>query len=1609
MTTISSFNITPSITDAEIAASLLGDTTGLSNIQLTTNGDRRAIGFFQNDPFNLEKGIVLSTGLVASLVGSRIGNISTDFGAVGTTGDAISIEIEFDASSTSNQIFFQYVFGSEEFTDFSGTGYNDSFTLELNGVNLARLTNGNTVNINNLTPTKDPATFNSDYIDNNASSNPAFEQVILDGFTRPLDFVGNLIPGAKNKLVITIQDVADGIYDSAVFLKGKTLGVTQPPGVVQFLAANYSVDENNATVATITIVRTGGDNGIAGSVQLNLSDGTAFSPTDYLNEPITVNFAAGESSKTIAIPIVNDTIFEPNETVNLTLSSPSTGLTIGVQNSAVLTIFDNDNVGPTGSPTAILTGATEDLAFTISVIDLLQGFSDANGNTLNVTNLTTNNGTLVNNGNGTYQFTPSTNFNGAVNLTYDVTDGTAAITGQVLSFNVTAVNDAPTLSGSLAALATGTEDTVYTIKSSDLLAGFADVEGDVLSVAALTATNGTLTNNGNGTYSFSPNANFNGVVNLSYNVIDGNGGSIQAQQSFNLTAVNDAPTGAPTASLLSSPEDKLSIINVSDLLVGFNDLDGDTLAIANLTATNGTLVNNNNGTYGFSPIANFNGLVDLTYDVTDGTVTLAGQKQSFSVTPVNDAPTLSGILATLVAGTEDTVYNIKSSALLAGFTDVDGDVLSVAALTATNGILTNNGNGTYDFSPNANFNGVVNLSYNVIDGNGGSIQAQQSFKLTAVNDAPTGVPTAKLLSSPEDNLLTINVSDLLTGFSDLDGDTLAVANLTATNGTLVNNNNGTYGFSPTANFNGLVDLTYDVTDGTVTLAGQDQSFSVTPVNDAPTGAVIITGNPTQDFTLTASNTLADADGLGAISYQWQANGVNIAGATDSTFTLRKAQVGKNITVLASYTDGQNTFESVVSAATAAILKETIPPNAPIFTTISEDTGISNSDRITKDTTLVLSGTAEANSTVKFFRAATLIGSTAVDSNGNWSFDYTNIELANGTYSFTATATDDAGNTSVSSTPLIITVDTIAPTKTATINSMSPDTGASATDFLTNDGTSSRTYGGKLSAALVSGERLQLSIDGGAVWSDTAIVNGSSWSFIDDTDQSSNWQIQTRVIDTAGNAGLITSRAVTLDQNISAANAIALDLLAASDSGQSQTDNITNINKLTFAVNFDRTNAQAGDVIEILDGSKILGTTKLTDAVISTGVTNVTLNTPLNFGSNILTAIHRDQAGNRTIGANSLQVTYDNQISAASAVNLDLLATSDSGSNQTDNITNSLTPTFAVNFDTTKAQAGDILEIRKGSVVLGTTTLSVAQANTGQVDLTLTTALTNGSNVLSAVHRDVAGNAVTSSGTLQVTSDTAVAAPVVLGYTSTTVKGTAEANASLRFSTSANSPISFATPTAIASNGSYTINTANLSGNINGQAYYLYAQDVSGNLSSASLSSVVVGTTGNDIFKNVGSTDSDLAVGGNGSIDTIEYAVGSNTISLTGSLTAADVANKSVNIKNAKIDVLSGIEQINFLGSGYNVSVLNTPAVNQLGAQILSNPSVLANNSIAAFAGAYDSSSGAFSIGAANANATLLTFDANSGNLQNHEAFLLLDKTSINGSVGLFEGKVNLII
>jgi RHS repeat-associated protein len=155
------------------------------------------------------------------------------------------------------------------------------------------------------------------------------------------------------------------------------------PGTLAFGASSFSIAEGDTNNRMVAINRTGGADG-AISATINLTDGTARAPSDYRNTPITVSFANGEVSKTVTIPIVDDSTLEPDETLSLSLSNPTGGATIGQQSSATLTIINGDAPAITGFPNGLLGSNQGEVTLTIAGKNFTPAdrfnLIDANGN-----------------------------------------------------------------------------------------------------------------------------------------------------------------------------------------------------------------------------------------------------------------------------------------------------------------------------------------------------------------------------------------------------------------------------------------------------------------------------------------------------------------------------------------------------------------------------------------------------------------------------------------------------------------------------------------------------------------------------------------------------------------------------------------------------------------------------------------------------------------------------------------------------------------------------------------------------------------------------------------------------------------------------------------------------------------------------------------------------------------------------------------------------------------------------------------------------------------------------------------------------------------------------
>ncbi len=240
---------------------------------------------------------------------------------------------------------------------------------------------------------------------------------------------------------------------------------------------------------------------------------------------------------------------------------------------------------------------------------------------------------------------------------------------------------------------------------------------------------------------------------------------------------------------------------------------------------------------------------------------------------------------------------------------------------------------TVYFVPATNFNGTSSFQYASVDDLGleGTTTATATITITPVNDAPT---TNTGTGSGNEDATSIAVS--LSG-SDIDGTVASfhIASLPA-NGTLYRDvgltnvivsgsrltaaaNAATQYFVPATNFHRPSSFHYDSVDdlgleGTTTATA---TITVNAVNDSPVGDVTIAGIAAQGKTLSVTDNLTDADGMGTVTYHWLADGAD-TGATGASYLLTQADVGKVFTVQATYTDLGGQAESVTSAATATI-------------------------------------------------------------------------------------------------------------------------------------------------------------------------------------------------------------------------------------------------------------------------------------------------------------------------------------------------------------------------------------------------------------------------------------------------------------------------------------------------------------------------------------------------------------------------------------------------------------------------------------------------------------------------------------------------------------------
>ncbi|WP_345478708.1 retention module-containing protein, partial [Niveibacterium umoris] len=518
-----------------------------------------------------------------------------------------------------------------------------------------------------------------------------------------------------------------------------------------------------------------------------------------------------------------------------------------------------------------------------------------------------------------------------------------------------------------------------------------DPNGDTVTlVGEPTASVGVVTRNPDGTFTYTPPADFNGPATITYTVSDGRGGVTTGTISVEVTPVNDAPkaTDVSVTTLEDTP--------VAGRTPG-SDVDGDPLSFSKGTdPAHGTVTVNTDGTWVYTPGKNYNGADSFTVTVSDGHGGVTTATVNVGVTPVNDAPVTTDLALTTP---EDTPVSGQVTG-----SDVDGDTLSYTkGSDPAHGTVVVNADGTFTYTPGKDYHGADSFTVTVSDGNGGTTTATVTVGVTPVNDAP--VTSNLALTTPEDT----PVSGQVTG-SDVDGDTLSYTKGSdPAHGTVVVNADGTFTYTPGKDYHGADTFTVTVSDGNGGATTATVTVGVTPVNDAPVTTDLALTTP-EDTPVSGQVTGSDVDG-DTLSYTKgsdPAHGTVVVNA-DGTFTYTPGKDyhgADSFTVTVSDGNGGTTTATVTVGVTPV---NDAPVTSNLALTTPEDTPVSGQ----------VTGSDVDGDTLSYTKGSDPAHGTVVV-NADGTFTYTPGKDYHGADTFTVTVSDGNGGTTTATVTVGVT-------------------------------------------------------------------------------------------------------------------------------------------------------------------------------------------------------------------------------------------------------------------------------------------------------------------------------------------------------------------------------------------------------------------------------------------------------------------------------------------------------------------------------------------------------------------------------------------------------------
>jgi VCBS repeat-containing protein len=586
-------------------------------------------------------------------------------------------------------------------------------------------------------------------------------------------------------------------------------------------------------------------------------------------------------------------------------------------------------------------------------------------------------------------YTPAANYTGSDSFTYTASDGVLSDTATV-TLTIGAANDVPVATDDAA---TTPEDTGVTIA---VLSNDTDADGDPLSVSGVTqGAHGAVTLNVDQTVTYTPALNFFGTDSFSYTASDGQGGTDTATVTVTVTPVNDAPI-ANDDTYVATEDTPLNIISTLGVLANDTDVDGDTLTATVGTApTHGTLSLDANGSFLYTPAANYTGSDSFTYTASDGVLSDTATV-TLTIGAANDAPIANDDTATTP---EDTVVTI---AVLTNDTDADGNTLSIASVTqGSHGTVGINPDGTLTYTPALNFFGTDSFSYTASDGQGGTDTATVSMTVFPVNDAPNANDDAA--TTPEDTAISIAV---LGNDTDVDGNSLSVGAVTqGSYGSVTINADQTITYTANADWFGTDTFTYTASDGQGGTDTATVNITVTPVNDVPVadaGPDVIVN---EGQAVSRTGVYSDVDAGDTHTFQWV--------VMDVDGNIRSVSATLGLTFTPTDDDGQPytaTF-TVTDSAGASATDDFMIQVLNVAPTV--DAGPDQS--VAEGSSVVFNGSFTDPSPVDTFTFLWDFGDgTTADT-----LTATHTYAGSGTYKATLTVTDDDGG--VGTDTLVVTV------------------------------------------------------------------------------------------------------------------------------------------------------------------------------------------------------------------------------------------------------------------------------------------------------------------------------------------------------------------------------------------------------------------------------------------------------------------------------------------------------------------------------------------------------------------------------------------------------------